>query len=481
MDKRINPFSVFTLVVMLALVLPVLLQDGMFMDGVQYACVSRNLATGDGTFWFPWLSESWEKAGSAYFMEHPPLVYGIQSIFFRIFGDTMYTERIYSLFTLLTTAFLISRIWNLINPTTNKSIGWLSVFLWIITPVCFWSYQNNMQENTMGIFTLLATWFILKGLIASPTNMVWFVLGGLAIFATFLCKGLPGLFPFTAVAFYFICFKTIPKSRVLFYSAVVGLTATGVLLAIVLLHEPAADSLNFYFYERLGYRISSEPTVESRFYILGRLCSELIPMIIVFLLLGWGSLKNIGSNNKRWALFFLLLGLSGSLPLMLTNVQSGFYLVPAFPFFALSVSFLFKERVEKMQMFILNHGDTSNILRLTSSALMLMVLGVSLSVAGQPGREICELQHAGRIAQELGENQTVCTTPDVYFNWSLHFYLLRKYNITLDYKKKDCSACLRKMQTPTYEDYAEKKCIGHFVLYKQTNSGLKDKTFVLNK
>src|SRR5688572_2071285 len=101
MDKRINPFSVFTLVIMLVLVLPVLLQDGMFMDGVQYACVSRNLANGDGTFWFPWLHDSWVKADSPYFMEHPPLVYGIQSIFFRVLGDTMYTERIYSLFTLL--------------------------------------------------------------------------------------------------------------------------------------------------------------------------------------------------------------------------------------------------------------------------------------------------------------------------------------------------------------------------------------------
>src|SRR5688572_29049111 len=69
--KFLRPYTLhlFVLSVLLALILPVLLQDGMFMDGIQYACVSRNLAAGDGTFWFPWLNDSWMKSGSPYFME----------------------------------------------------------------------------------------------------------------------------------------------------------------------------------------------------------------------------------------------------------------------------------------------------------------------------------------------------------------------------------------------------------------------------
>ena len=34
------------------LVLPVLIMDGMFMDGVLYACVSKNLANGFGSMWW---------------------------------------------------------------------------------------------------------------------------------------------------------------------------------------------------------------------------------------------------------------------------------------------------------------------------------------------------------------------------------------------------------------------------------------------
>ena len=77
-------FSLFTVAVMLALVLPNLVQHGMFMDGTQYAIVAKNLAEGKGSFWFPYLSSSWEKQGQNFFLEHPPLIYFLQSFFFKI-------------------------------------------------------------------------------------------------------------------------------------------------------------------------------------------------------------------------------------------------------------------------------------------------------------------------------------------------------------------------------------------------------------
>ena len=99
MDKQHTPFRIVTAAILIILIVPTLIQDGMFLDGQQYACVAKNLAHGLGTFWQPFVSATWMKSGSNSFLEHPPLVYGIQSLFFMLFGDSMYVERLYSFVT----------------------------------------------------------------------------------------------------------------------------------------------------------------------------------------------------------------------------------------------------------------------------------------------------------------------------------------------------------------------------------------------
>jgi len=70
-------FSLFTLAVFIGLLLPVLLKDGMFLDGVTYSCISKNLANNIGELWKPHYTKTLYPA----FYEHPPLVFGIQSCF----------------------------------------------------------------------------------------------------------------------------------------------------------------------------------------------------------------------------------------------------------------------------------------------------------------------------------------------------------------------------------------------------------------
>jgi hypothetical protein len=90
-----TPYWLLTISVMILLVLPVLIQDGMFLDGVLYTCVSNNLSHGYGSFWSPMFSPA-GFGGSPYFLEQPPLVFGIQSLFFRLFGDSMYVDNCFS-------------------------------------------------------------------------------------------------------------------------------------------------------------------------------------------------------------------------------------------------------------------------------------------------------------------------------------------------------------------------------------------------
>ncbi len=152
---------IFVISVFIIALSPSLIQDGMFMDGVLYAAISKNLANGLGTFWFPYLGDNWNMHGSTYFLEHPPLVYAIQSIFFRSLGDSIYTERVYCLFTAVVSALLIHKIWILVTRKNQniRRMSWLPVFLWCIMPIVFRAYQMNVQENTMVIFILAAIYF----------------------------------------------------------------------------------------------------------------------------------------------------------------------------------------------------------------------------------------------------------------------------------------------------------------------------------
>ena len=79
----------------------------MYNDGVAYAGLAKNLAHGIGTFWTPRLTEIEYVA----FYEHPPLVFGLQSLFFRVLGDALATERVYAFTVFALSGGLIVGLW----------------------------------------------------------------------------------------------------------------------------------------------------------------------------------------------------------------------------------------------------------------------------------------------------------------------------------------------------------------------------------
>ena len=92
--KRNLPFWLLTFSVLIVLTLPNLIKGGMFMDAMLYTSVSHNLSMGIGTFWFPQFSVR-NIANLPSFHEQPPLVFGIQALFYKLLGDSMYVERLY--------------------------------------------------------------------------------------------------------------------------------------------------------------------------------------------------------------------------------------------------------------------------------------------------------------------------------------------------------------------------------------------------
>ena len=84
-------FRFLTIAVFAAATLPRLAQRGMFVDGVTYASIARNLAEGRGTFWTPFYTDTLYPQ----FHQHPALGLWLQSLWFRALGDHLIVERAY--------------------------------------------------------------------------------------------------------------------------------------------------------------------------------------------------------------------------------------------------------------------------------------------------------------------------------------------------------------------------------------------------
>lgn len=411
----------------------------MFMDGQQYAIVAQNLANGKGSFWFPFLSPTWFKAGSNYFLEHPPLVYFIQSLFFKTLGNSIYTERFYSFLTAIISAFLIIRLWKITSNDKFKNLAFLPIFLWIIIPIVFWSYQNNSQENTLEIFTLFSIISLI--FFINKNKYIYLILTSIFIFLATLCKGATGLFPLFGFIAYSLSFKNkINISKALKYTLITLLIII-LIYVVLMLYKPAYKSLHFYFFDRFIYRVKSEPNVDNRFYILYRLFMELIPDIILvilfYLLFKIKRIKNkITEIDKRYFMFFLLIGVSASIPLIFTKVQKGFYITPSYPFYAIAFSILIKNIIYYFVENILNNKIYLNLIKIISISLFAFSIIYSSSKIGKTYRDNDILFDVNVIGNNLTRNSTITTTKEIYNKWNFQFYLYRKFEISLNHNKQ---------------------------------------------
>lgn len=443
MRNKNIPFWLLTISVFIALIVPVLIRDGMFMDGMLYTCVAKNLGNGTGTFWKPIFSATYNTSGVSSFHEHPQLIFGIQALFFKVLGNSMYVERFYSFLTACITLLLIVKVWNRINTDKEdlKRVGWLPVLFWIIIPVCYWSYQNNMQENTMGIFTLLSVYFSIEALMRSSKKIVFVVFAGIFIFLASFSKGVPGIFPLMVPVLYWIVFRRISFARMTVYSLI--LTGVPVLIyGLMLLHPEARESFSFYLEQRLMGRIESAHTVDYRLYTLVRLLQELIPVfILITISMGLIRIKHIDPGltpeRKKTIIFFLLIGCAGSLPLMLTMVQKGFYFVHSLPFFAIGLALIVAPGLSKLITSVKPYGKTYKIFLSVTVLLLLAVITYSFIQTGKISRNHDLLHDVYMIGEIIPDGSIVKIEPEMWDEWDLQCYLIRYFNISLDKSVSD--------------------------------------------
>ena len=415
----------------LIMLAPELFSEGMFMDGLIYSSVSRNLAEGIGTIWEPSFSQDY----GASFYGHPPLMFVLQAFFFNLFGDYFWVERLFPLMVSLLTVVGIHTAWKSLGGTSTNS--WFPVLLWIFMNEVVWACANNMLENTMTFFLIWFLVFYLRSRNGQARAILFKCLSGICIVFAFYVKGPVALFP---IAFPFVLFinKRLGFRQMLVDSLWLGLIVLFSFLMPYLLSENAAVFWNSYWELQILKGAGASATVESRWFIIGAFFKGIaIPSalcFVVILLAGkWTSFSSVVVKNK-WSLSLFFIALCGVVPMMISVKQRGFYILGVYPYMSLCLGLLaegavsvLSNRLKQRKSFVLGRTVLSNLL---------LIIGIAMNLIfwGKPSRDIDKIKDVEVLTQHIDARTSVGIPKTLRSDWSLRGYCQRMGKISLDDK-----------------------------------------------
>ncbi len=404
-----------------------LFSDGMFMDGLIYSTISKNLADGKGTFWNLFFSET----RYSEFHEHPPLAMGFQSLFFTLFGSTRYIDKFYSFFTFSIIGLMITLIWKSLK--FEKS--WIPLFLWLLIPLNFFACSNNLIENTLSIFILLSVLFYLKS--TESKKYLFISLSGIMLAFGFLTKGFVTFFPWTLPFMYWIVFRKTKFMNMFFENIILILSTLIPVLLLIIISETAKESIIDYINTQVIYSIKNVAIVKSRFYIIFALFNELLvavgvgALIILVAKIKKIEIKHIKINWKL-VLFFVLVALTGVLPLTITLKQRGFYLLPVIPLFTIAISIIIYPLINSLYEKINLSSAKYFIFKLLSGLVLICGIFLTVYYSNTIGRNKPDIEDIYVIMDNIDKEQIVNILPEMSDNWILQGYLFRFKNISVD-------------------------------------------------
>ncbi len=421
------PFYFLIIGVFLIIISPHLLSHGMFMDGLIYSTIAKNMSAGLGSFWHPYYTATYAPD----FHGHPPLAFGIQSLFYSAFGDSRFVDKLYSILTFAIVGFIMLKIWKIFHYKN----AWVPLFLWLMTPAIIWASCNNLLENTLTIFTSLSIFFYFKS--QSAKKYFFLFLAGLMLSLGFLTKGPVAFFPWTLPFLTWLVLKEKTTFNMLIESTTMLLCTIVPLILLMLLFPQAKLSLQQYIQTELMHGILNVKTVDSRFFIIKRLISELIPAIgVCMILLFFMRLKkfdiHISKATYKHAVLFILLGLTGVLPVIITMKQSGFYIQATYPCFAIGIAIFINPFID----FLLKDlkYESTKFFTFKWIGYGVFTVGVLLSLyhISHFSREERKLKDIYLIIPEIPAHSIINIHPKMWDDWSLYGYFERYKNISLD-------------------------------------------------
>lgn len=337
-----------------------LMRLGIHADGMEYANVARNLANGVGTFWKPYHDDIFHPI----FHEHPPLVFWIQSLFFKLFGEGPYIENFYGLIVGLVIFSCMALFWQRVrHDFQHSSLGsWWPILLMVSLPIFSYILQINRLVNTFTIFAIIGSFF---AYLSATKNKLWIVFSlitGVFIYLGFIAKGPVALFPIVIPIMAWMVMKARLSISVI-STLLATATFAAVLLATFYLYPDSVDFWRGFWRDQVMLSIMSKRAVgDTHWHLVERWAAEMaVPIIIAVVFMALTKIPFRQIHFNRPALFFILIGLSSSLPFLISTRQHNRYIFHSYPFYILGLAFLTENIGIKIQTILRERRKIRNV------------------------------------------------------------------------------------------------------------------------
>jgi hypothetical protein len=360
-------------------------------------------------------------------LEQPQLGYWIESWWFRLFGDAYYVEKIFCFCMLIFNAILIEKIWRKIFDKQQQlqSFSWLPIGIWLLMPTTIWAFQHNVLEIIMGLFCSASVYCSLQVIYHQKYKWIYFGASIIFVFLSVFTKGLPGLYPLVFFGLYYLL---IQKKEIKTYFLYSLLLIGGLVLIVLVIYNANTDAhitWHHYWYNRLWARVNHASTVSNRFKVIVDVFNESILSLVLIAFSTFVFRKQRFKHHYKLAFFFIGLGLSGALPLVLTKVQRGFYFAHALPMFGIGFSIILLPFAAALLHKINTSIRYTAILKYCTLALM--VIGISLTVYNVNGfaRDKNIITDIEQMKPFLGNCTSMGAAENLYDRWDVRFYAMR--------------------------------------------------------
>ena len=212
-----------------------------------------------------------------------------------------------------------------------------------------------------------------------------------------------------------------------------------IIYGLLLWNDTSYQSIENYFNNRIvrTFTKSYSATTDNHFSLLKQIFEQLIPVFII-LLLSFTAFrvklkKSLVSIDWKPFGFFISLGLAGSLPLMVTLEQRGFYLTTSFPFTAIALAGIGAAYLNPLlsQLDVNSKGIRSfKVISIIGLVGVLILTGFSY---GKSKRNENELHDMYLIGNYIPENSDINIPKSLKPNYALKAYFSRHFHINLQF------------------------------------------------
>ena len=409
------------------------LKEGMFFDGLTYASIARNLAIGVGTPWSPHYTATLYPQ----FFEHPPLMFWVQSLFFRLLGNSVFIEKAFSFLIFSLNIFFIYLLISEMRIAKNKKdikfiFKWSAAGFLLSKPV-LWGASYNLLDSLLCVFTLAATTAFTRGF--HKKNRHFYFLGLTLIWFGFLTKGPVAFFPLVVVPIWILVSSKdlglVLKIKRASVNLVVLLAGLSLLLGILFVLPNAEKNITQYIQTHLLAAVKGNFNVLEGVNPLSWMFKELLValghLIILFLIASLIYIpRRVKSFYKKDFIFLLALGLCASVPMVVSSKLRSFYLIPSIPFFSVAGALFIRSLFEnKFRVFF-------KPFKLKEIVCVILISATAINfIHSKTHRdsELVKLMKAPSLIPFRGKTITTCKS--LLKDYKLIAYLQRYHRISL--------------------------------------------------